>query len=66
MDDNLAKNRLPVHVSRYSNFNLTSHIHTTFMIKCSEFLLTMYRVIIEMCGPFNFMSPKRTVYIKCI
>ena len=61
MDDNLASNHLPIHDSRYSNFNLKSHTHNTFMIKFSEFLLTMKQVITE-----NFMSPKRMVYIKCI
>lgn len=66
MDDTLASNHLPVHDSRYSNFNLKSHTHNTFMIKFSEFLLTMKQVITEMRGPFNFMSYKRMVYIKCI
>ena len=36
MDDNFASNHLPVHVSRYSSFNLKSDIHITFMIKFSE------------------------------
>lgn len=45
MDDNFASNHLPVHVSRYSGFNLKSDIHITFMIQFSEFLYTLKRVI---------------------
>jgi len=39
MENNLANKHLPVHVSTYCNFNLKSHINTTFRIKFSEFLI---------------------------
>jgi len=39
MDDKLTSKHLPVHVGSYSSFNLKSHIHTTFLIKFSKFLI---------------------------